>query len=116
MLPFPAGTCPVCAKTKTEVREARKAMRPAVISFAAILGGTVLAAASDVLAQEGKLPPTLTFTAYDTGTSGFNIAVAVGKAFKEQHNTDVRVLPAGNDVARLTPIKTGKAQVSAMGT
>jgi TRAP transporter TAXI family solute receptor len=91
-------------------------MRPAIMSFAAILGGAVLAAASGALAQEAKLPPTLTFTAYDTGTSGFNIAVAVGKAFKEQHNTDVRVLPAGNDVARLTPIKTGKAQVSAMGT
>jgi TRAP transporter TAXI family solute receptor len=69
-----------------------------------------------VLAQDGKLPSTLTFTAYDTGTSGFNIAVAVGKTFKDQHNTDVRVLPAGNDVARLSPIKTARAQVSAMGT
>ncbi len=66
-------------------------------------------------AQEAKLPQTLTFTAYDTGTSGFNIAVAVGKTFKDQHNTDLRVLPAGNDVARLTPIKNGRAQVSAMG-
>jgi TRAP transporter TAXI family solute receptor len=66
-------------------------------------------------AQDAKLPQTLTFTAYDTGTSGFNIAVAVGKTFKDQHNTDLRVLPAGNDVARLTPIKNGRAQASAMG-
>jgi TRAP transporter TAXI family solute receptor len=65
--------------------------------------------------QDAKLPSTLTFTAYDTGSSGFNITVAVGKMFKDKHNTDVRVLPAGNDVARLTPLKTGRAQASAMG-
>lgn len=84
-------------------------------ALAAILASVALAAPGSQ-AQEAKLPPTLTFTAYDTGTSGFNIAVAVGKTFKDRHNTDVRVLPAGNDVARLTPIRTGRAQVSAMGT
>ena len=62
------------------------------------------------------MPATLTFTAYDTGTSGFNIAVAVGKMLKDQHNTEVRVLPAGNDVARLAPLRAGRAQVAATGT
>ena len=57
----------------------------------------------------------MTFTAYDTGSSGFNIAVAVGKALKDKHGSDVRVLPAGNDVARLAPLKANRAQVSAMG-
>lgn len=74
-----------------------------------------LAAAIPAAAQDIKLPPTLTLTAYDTGSSGFNIAVAVGKAFKDKHGTDVRVLPAGNDVARLAPLKGGRAQASAMG-
>jgi TRAP transporter TAXI family solute receptor len=36
--------------------------------------------------------------------------------FKDKHGTDVRVLPAGNDVARLAPMKAGRAQASAMGT
>jgi TRAP transporter TAXI family solute receptor len=85
-------------------------LRPVVV----VLAGAALAVPG-ASAQEAKLPQTLTFTAYDTGTSGFNIAVAVGKTFKDQHNTDLRVLPAGNDVARLTPIKNGRAQVSAMG-
>jgi TRAP transporter TAXI family solute receptor len=57
----------------------------------------------------------MTFTAYDTGSSGFNIAVAVGKALKDKYGTDVRVLPAGNDVARLAPLKANRAQASAMG-
>jgi TRAP transporter TAXI family solute receptor len=66
-------------------------------------------------AQDAKLPSTLSFTAYDTGSSGFNIAVAVGKMLKDKHGSDVRVLPAGNDVARLAPVRAGRAQASAMG-
>ncbi len=83
--------------------------------FAAAAIGLALAGAPATFAQDGKLPSTLTFTAYDTGSSGFNIAVAVGKMFKDEHGTDVRVLPAGNDVARLAPLKANRAQVSAMG-
>jgi TRAP transporter TAXI family solute receptor len=92
-----------------------------VIKFAKLSGfgvavaGFALCGAPAAFAQDLKIPSTLTFTAYDTGSSGFNIAVAVGKMFKDKHNADVRVLPAGNDVARLTPLKTGRAQTSAMG-
>jgi TRAP transporter TAXI family solute receptor len=78
-----------------------------------LAGAAALALAFPVLSQ--KLPSTLTFTAYDTGSSGFNIAVAVGKTLKDKHGTDVRVLPAGNDVARLAPLKANRAQASAMG-
>src|SRR6201995_6205231 len=67
-------------------------------------------------AQEIKLPPTLTFTAYDPGTAGFNSAVAVGKMMKDKYGTDVRVLPAGNDVARLAPLRAKRAVASAMGS
>jgi TRAP transporter TAXI family solute receptor len=54
-------------------------------------------------------------TAYDTGTSGFNITVAVGKMFKDKYGSDTRVLPAGNDVARLQPLRLNRASISAMG-
>jgi TRAP transporter TAXI family solute receptor len=67
-------------------------------------------------AEEVKLPSTMTFTAYDTGTAGFNIAVAVGKMMKDKYGTDLRVLPAGNDVARLAPLRAGRAMSSAMGS
>ena len=81
----------------------------------AALAIVIAIAAFAAAAQDVKLPPTLTLTAYDTGSSGFNIAVAVGKAFKDKYGTDVRVLPAGNDVARLAPLRGGRAQASAMG-
>jgi TRAP transporter TAXI family solute receptor len=83
------------------------------MTIRAVTGALALALAFPVHAQ--KLPSTLTFTAYDTGSSGFNIAVAVGKTLKDKHGTDVRVLPAGNDVARLAPLKANRAQASAMG-
>lgn len=67
-------------------------------------------------AQAQKLPDSLTFTAYDTGTAGFNITVAIGKALKEKGGADLRVLPAGNDVARLSPLRAKRAQASSMGT
>ena len=80
-------------------------------AMSATLLMTSVASADDV-----KLPPTLTFTAYDTGTAGFNIAVAVGKMMKDNYGTDVRVLPAGNDVARLAPLRAKRAVLSAMGS
>ncbi|WP_424627081.1 TAXI family TRAP transporter solute-binding subunit [Bradyrhizobium sp. SYSU BS000235] len=67
-------------------------------------------------AQDLKLPPSMAFTAYDTGSSGFNIAVGVGKMMKDKFGTDVRVLPAGNDVARLAPLRAKRAVVAWMGT
>ena len=89
----------------------RRIHRLAVISVAA-----AALAASGAIAQDVKLPSTLAFTAYDTGTSGFNIAVGVGKMMKDKYNTDVRVLPAGNDVARLAPLRAGRAVLAWMGT
>jgi len=72
-------------------------------------------AAGTAAAQDVKLPQSLTMTAYDTGSSGFNMAVAIGKMMKDKHGSDVRVLPGGNDIARLAPLRAGRAQVSAMG-
>ena len=64
-------------------------------SLAAALITVAGLTAAPVSAEDVKLPGTLTWTAYDTGSSGFNIAVAVGKTLKDKHGTDVRVLPAG---------------------
>ena len=78
--------------------------------------GTSLLTLAAAHAEDVKLPPTMAFTAYDTGTAGFNIAVAVGKMMKDKYGTDLRVLPAGNDVARLAPLRTGRAVSTAMGS
>ena len=88
---------------------------PATLSLPAIAALSLTLAGAPAGAQEVKLPKSLTVSAYDTGSSGFNIAVAVGKMLKEKHGVDLRVLPGGNDIARLAPVKGGRAQASAMG-
>lgn len=93
----------------------RMPRRKTVAAALAAVVGTLGLAAGGAAAQEPKLPASLTMTAYDTGSSGFSMVVALGKMFKDKHNTDVRALPAGNDIARLAPLRTGRAQISAMG-
>lgn len=83
---------------------------PAALTTISLLAG------APALADDVKLPPTIAMTAYDTGTAGFNMAVGVGKMMKDKYGTDVRVLPAGNDVARLAPLRAKRAAVSAMGS
>jgi TRAP transporter TAXI family solute receptor len=85
------------------------------IAKLAAIALTATALATSSAAAQVKLPPSVTMTAYDTGTSGFNITVALGKMMKEKYGSDVRVLPAGNDVARLQPLRVGRASISAMG-
>jgi TRAP transporter TAXI family solute receptor len=81
-----------------------------------LLASLSLVTTTPARAGDVKLPPSIAMTAYDTGTAGFNITVAVGKMMKEKYGTDVRVLPAGNDVARLAPLRAKRAVASAMGT
>lgn len=67
------------------------------------------------LADEVKLPGTLAWSAYNTGTTGYNQAVAIGKALKDKYGVNLRVVPGKNDISRLTPLKTGKVQFVANG-
>ncbi len=81
----------------------------------AVAAAAAMACIGSAAAQDVKLPGTLTVTAYETGSNAFNQAVAVGQMLKNKYGTDLRVLPAGNDVARLGPLRAGRAQASAMG-
>lgn len=85
-------------------------MRTVLVAAATAVAFSMSAAAQDI-----KLPPQLSWTAYDTGSSGFNMAVAIGQQFKK-YGADMRVLAAGNDTARLAPLRAGRAVASAMGT
>ncbi len=80
-------------------------------AFASVVFGVL--AASAATAQ--TLPKEMSWTGYDTGSSGFNIAVAIGQQFKQKLGVDVRLLPSGNDTGRLAPVKAGRAIISQMG-
>src|SRR5690606_22620196 len=108
-----------CREERAENRRYRINGRTIMIKPMTAIAAFALAGAAFIapaLAQDVKLPPTMTMTAYDTGTAGFNITVAIGKMMKDKYGSDVRVLPAGNDVARLAPLRAGRAIASGMGS
>lgn len=80
----------------------------------AIAGAVVALSLAAPLAAQ-TVPKEMSWTAYDTGSSGFNIAVAIGQQFKQALGSDVRVLPSGNDTGRLSPVKANRAVISQMG-
>jgi len=89
-------------------------LRRAFAGFGAAVA--LMAAAMPGFAADIELPKTLVWTAYNTGSAGYNQAVAIGSALKNAHGVNLRVLPGKNDVSRLSPLRQGKAQFSATGS
>jgi len=71
--------------------------------------------ATAVLAQDIVLPKQLNWTAYDTGSAGYNQAVAIGAALQNAVGVNLRVLPGKNDVSRTEPLRQGRVEFSATG-
>ena len=82
-----------------------------IITAAAVLGLSAATAA----AQDFELPDQLSWTAYDTGSAGYNQAVAIGAALQDAAGVNLRVLPGKNDVSRTEPLRQGRVQFSATG-
>ncbi|MGH8429360.1 MAG: TAXI family TRAP transporter solute-binding subunit, partial [Solimonas sp.] len=80
-----------------------------------VVAGAVVALLACGPAFGQAVPKEMAWTAYDTGSSGFNIAVAIGQQFKQAYGSDVRILPSGNDTGRLAPVKANRAVISQMG-
>ncbi len=90
------------------------------MNYRFIVGATaalavVGASSTPTMADDVKLPGTIAWTAYNTGTTGYNQSVAIGKALKDKYGVSLRVVPGKNDISRLTPLKTGKVQFVANG-
>ena len=83
-----------------------KIFSSSVLLMASLLGAT---AAAD------GLPKSLTWSAYNLGTTGYNQSVAIGKMLREHYGTTLRVIPGKNDISRLLPLVKGRVQFSANG-
>lgn len=86
-----------------------------ILRIAAAVGALVALSFPTLAQQAAKLPQTLTWTAYDVGSGGYNQAVAVGNALKNRLGIDLRVLPGKNDISRNIPLREGKVPFSANG-
>lgn len=81
----------------------------------AILAAAVCLVTSSAYAADFDLPKQLVWTAYGTGSAGYNQAVAFGAALQDAAGVNLRILPAGNDIARMEPLRQGKVQFTASG-
>ena len=72
-------------------------------------------AAAGAQAADFELPSQVAWTAYGTGSAGYNEAVAMGAALQDEAGINLRILPAGNDVSRMEPLRQGKVQFSLNG-
>jgi len=81
-----------------------------LIGWTLALGFVVMMAAVVSPLQAGEddfepnFPRTMSWSAYNLGTTGYNQAVAIGKALKDNYDVNLRVLPGKNDVSRLLPL------------
>ena len=84
-----------------------------------LFGATLLClstlAYSEATEFQPKFPRTMSWSAYNLGTTGYNQAVGIGKALKDHYNVNLRILPGKNDVSRLLPLQRGRVQFSANG-
>lgn len=88
-------------------------MKKNIIAVAALLAGSLIL--PSIASAQVKLPETLTWTAYDVGSGGYNQAVAIGNALKNKYQVNLRVLPGKNDVSRNIPLRDAKVPFSANG-
>ncbi|MCC5872564.1 MAG: TAXI family TRAP transporter solute-binding subunit [Gammaproteobacteria bacterium] len=67
-------------------------------------------------ADDVRLPRTVAWSAYPTGTQGYSQAVAIGSVLQREYRTNLRVIPGRNDVSRLATLRAGRVQFSAGGS
>ena len=107
--------------TATPWRECFRALTRAAVLYAMVLLAVPTQAAQDAqMAEvesdfEPNFPRTMSWSAYNLGTTGYNQAVGIGKALKDNYGVNLRVLPGKNDVSRLLPLQRGRVQFSANG-
>ncbi|MEZ5817231.1 MAG: TAXI family TRAP transporter solute-binding subunit [Hyphomicrobiaceae bacterium] len=80
-------------------------------SGAALLGAAAMPAA----ARDVKLPKDISWSAYETGSSGYSQSVGLGQMLTKNYGVGLRIIPGKNDVSRMTPLRVGQTQVCACG-
>lgn len=77
--------------------------------FVAIVIGLATSLSIVSSSKAAGLPDMLVMSSYDVGSGGFIQAAGMADALRKQFKIKVRILPAGNSVARVTTLKTKAA-------
>ncbi|WP_304639256.1 TAXI family TRAP transporter solute-binding subunit [Pseudomonas sp.] len=77
--------------------------------------GLLLGSSATAIANNADLPRVMVWTAYGTGAAGYAQAAALGGLLKFEAGSNIRILPGRNDVSRMIPLKTGRADYCLCG-
>jgi TRAP transporter TAXI family solute receptor len=77
--------------------------------------GLLLGLPTAATANNADLPRVMVWTAYGTGAAGYAQAAALGGLLKFEAGSNIRILPGRNDVSRMIPLKTGRADYCLCG-
>ncbi|HKI97727.1 MAG TPA: TAXI family TRAP transporter solute-binding subunit [bacterium] len=80
------------------------------------VGALALASVPGSPALAADIPKTIAWSAYNVGSTGYIQSAAIGDAVAKATGVTLRVVPAGNDIARLAPLRQGRIQFSATGS
>ena len=89
----------------------------ATLATAATLSTLAVSAAlaSPAAVAADGLPPTMTWSSYDVGSSGYAGASAIADAFGREFGTRIRIQPSSSSIGRLQPVLTRRADLGFLG-
>ena len=61
-----------------------------------------------------KLPPLVIWTAYDVGTTTYMQTACMADGVTKKTGMKIRILPSGNDIGRLIPVRSNVAHFATM--
>ena len=86
-----------------------------IATLLSVAAGVAVIAAGAAQGGEVKLPKQMTWTAYGTTSTGYQQSVALGNALKKNYGMQLNIKTGKNDVARMLPLKSRKADFCACG-
>lgn len=69
-----------------------------------------------VRAADIELPATLSWSSYQTGTTGYTQTVAIARVLREAYGVNLIVVPGKDDLSRMSALRNGKAAFAVNGS
>ncbi len=88
--------------------------RIAAVITSLLMVGLVVDAPAAPPVDLKKLPPFIVWTAYDVGTTTYMQTACMADGVTKKTGMKIRILPSGNDIGRLIPVRSGVAHFATM--
>jgi TRAP transporter TAXI family solute receptor len=92
----------------------RTNFKMAVVVASILLLGSMVPGLAAAQVDLKKLPPLVIWTAYDVGTTTYMQTACMADGVTKKTGMKIRILPSGNDIGRMIPVKSNVAHFATM--